>query len=167
MKANLQTGVKEIARRANVSIGTVDRVLHNRTGVSKMTRQKILDIMKELDYQPNILARRLASKKVLRFASLIPAVSSETGFWDAPIKGIELAEGEIKQFGIVIDKYFYDQNDKQSFVKQTKNILKTEIDGILVAPIFIEESLAFSKLCNLKKIPQVFINSDIPNESRL
>ena len=84
MKESLQTGVKEIARRANVSIGTVDRVLHNRTGVSKMTKHKILAIMKELDYQPNILARRLASKKVLRFASLIPAISSETEFWDAP-----------------------------------------------------------------------------------
>lgn len=163
----MQTGVKEIARRANVSIGTVDRVLHNRTGVSDTTRNKILAIMKDLDYQPNILARRLASKKVLHFASLIPAVSAETDFWDAPGKGIEMAEAEIKQFGIVIDKYFYDQNDKQSFVKQTKNILKTEVDGVLVAPIFIEESLAFSKLCNLKKIPQVFINSDIPNESRL
>lgn len=163
----MQSGVKEIARRANVSIGTVDRVIHNRTGVSKATKNKILAIMKDLDYQPNILARRLASKKVLRFASLIPAVSTETEFWAAPIKGIEMAEAEIKQFGIVIDKYFYDQNDKQSFVKQTKNILKTEVDGILVAPIFIEESLVFSKLCNVNKIPQVFINSDIPNESRL
>lgn len=167
MKTNIQAGVKEIARRANVSIGTVDRVIHNRTGVSDITKDKILAIMKELDYQPNILARRLASKKVLHFASLIPSVSVETDFWDAPLKGIEMAEAEIKQFGIVIEKYFYNQNDKQSFVKQTKNILKTAIDGILVAPIFIEESLAFSKECNLKKIPQVFINSDIPNESRL
>ena len=167
MKENLQTGVKEIARRANVSIGTVDRVLHNRTGVSKATKDRILDIMKELDYQPNILARRLASKKVLRFASLIPAISTETAFWDAPIKGIEMAEAEIRQFGIVIDKYFYNQNDKDSFVKQTKKILKEDIDGVLVAPIFIEESLAFSQQCNLKHIPQVFINSDIPNESRL
>ncbi|WP_443938915.1 LacI family DNA-binding transcriptional regulator [Pedobacter sp. MW01-1-1] len=167
MKTNMQTGVKEIARRANVSIGTVDRVLHNRTGVSASTRTKILAIMKELDYQPNILARRLASKKVLHFASLIPSISSETDFWDAPCKGIEMAESEIKQFGIVVDKYFFDQNDKQSFVKETKKILKTAVDGILVAPIFIEESLAFSKLCNQKKIPQVFINSDIPNEARL
>lgn len=167
MKTNMQSGVKEIARRANVSTGTVDRVINNRTGVSKTTKNKILAIMKDLDYQPNILARRLASKKVLRFVSLIPAVSTETEFWAAPIKGIEMAEAEIKQFGIVVDKYFYDQNDKQSFVKQTKSILKIAVDGILVAPIFIEESLAFSKLCNLKKIPQVFINSDIPNESRL
>ncbi|RZM28923.1 MAG: LacI family DNA-binding transcriptional regulator [Pedobacter sp.] len=167
MKTNLQSGVKEIARIANVSIGTVDRVLHNRTGVSKVTKDKILAIMKDLDYQPNILARRLASKKVLRFASLIPAVSTETAFWNAPNKGIELAEAEIRQFGIVVDKYYYDQNDKSSFVKQSKKILKDDIDGLLVAPIFIEESLAFSKLCNEKNIPQVFINSDIPNESRL
>nr|WP_121273183.1 LacI family DNA-binding transcriptional regulator [Pedobacter schmidteae] len=167
MKTNMQSGLKEIAKRANVSIGTVDRVIHNRTGVSKATKNNILAIMKDLDYQPNILARRLASKKVLHFASLIPAISTETEFWAAPIRGIEMAEAEIKQFGIVIDKYFYDQNDKQSFVKQTKNILKTAVDGILVAPIFIEESLAFSKLCNQKKIPQIFINSDIPNETRL
>lgn len=167
MKDNVLIGVKEIARQANVSIGTVDRVIHDRTGVAEVTRNKILAIMKELDYQPNILARRLASKKVLRFATLIPAVSSETEFWEAPLKGIQLAEAEIKQFGIVIDKYFYNQNDKQSFVEQSKKILKTNVDGVLVAPIFIEESLAFSKLCNLAKIPQVFINSDIPNESRL
>ncbi len=167
MEANVLIGVKEIARQANVSIGTVDRVIHGRTGVALNTKNKILAIMKELNYQPNILARRLASKKVLHFASLIPAVSSETNFWEAPLKGIQLAEAEIKQFGIVVDKYFYDQNDKQSFVEQSKKMLKTNVDGILVAPIFIEESLAFAKLCNHSKIPQVFINSDIPNESRL
>ncbi|WP_205943582.1 LacI family DNA-binding transcriptional regulator [Pedobacter cryophilus] len=167
MKKNILTGVKEIARRANVSIGTVDRVIHNRTGVSETTKSNILAIMKELDYQPNILARRLASKKLLKFATLIPSMSKETEFWKAPLKGIEQAESEIKQYGIEIEKYFYDQNDKNSFVTQSKKILETEIDGLLVAPIFIEESLEFAKSCNQLKIPQVFINSDIPNESRL
>lgn len=56
-------GVKEIARLANVSIGTVDRVLNNRVGVSEKTKAKILKIIEELNYQPNIFARRLASKK--------------------------------------------------------------------------------------------------------
>ena len=40
-------GVKEIALRSNVSLATVDRVLHNRTGVSDATRQKIQQIIKE------------------------------------------------------------------------------------------------------------------------
>ena len=85
MKANNHqdgeaVGVKEIARLAKVSLATVDRVLHNRTGVSEATRTKIQKIIKRLNYRPNILARRLASGKVYRFAVLIP-VSEESGYW--------------------------------------------------------------------------------------
>lgn len=161
------TGVKEIARRAKVSIGTVDRVIHNRTGVSEKTKSNIQAIIKELDYQPNILARRLASKKQLHFVVLIPEISEETEFWKAPLNGIEQAESEIKQYGIKIEKYFFDQNDKSTFVSQTKKILKSEVDGILLAPSFIEESLEFTKACQQLKIPYVLINSDIPNQDSL
>jgi len=82
-------GVKEIARRANVSIATVDRVIHNRTGVSEKTKKKINEIIKELDYQPNILASRLASKNIIILAVLIPRVSEETDFWEVPLRGIQ------------------------------------------------------------------------------
>ena len=43
-------GVKEIARRANVSLATVDRVIHGRSGVSEKTRQRIQAIIEELNY---------------------------------------------------------------------------------------------------------------------
>ncbi|MDB5010670.1 MAG: transcriptional regulator, LacI family, partial [Mucilaginibacter sp.] len=161
------SGVKEIARRANVSIATVDRVIHNRSGVSNKTKNNILAIIQELDYQPNILARRLASKKLFHFVILIPAISEETEFWKAPLNGIEQAESEIKQYGIKIEKYFFDQNDKRSFVSQTKKILKNKVDGILMAPSFIKESLEFIKACQDLKIPYVFINSDIPSQDSL
>jgi LacI family transcriptional regulator len=88
---NKPGGIKEIARRANVAIATVDRVIHNRPGVSNKTRAKITSIIKELDYKPNMLARRLASKKIYQLAVLIPKVSAETDFWDSPLKGIERA----------------------------------------------------------------------------
>ena len=55
--------VKQIAELANVSRGTVDRVLNNRSGVSEATRQKVLKIAKELHYEPNFLAKALVSKK--------------------------------------------------------------------------------------------------------
>jgi LacI family transcriptional regulator len=161
------TGVKEIARRANVSIGTVDRVLHNRQGVSLATRDKILAIIKELDYQPNILARRLASKKLLTIAVLIPSVSDETDYWSAPLSGIEEAALEVKTYGIVIEKYFFDLNDKKTFHKQIDNILKNQVDGVLMAPMHIEESRLFADACSEKNIPCVFINSDIPGQKSL
>ncbi|MEX2234799.1 MAG: LacI family DNA-binding transcriptional regulator [Cyclobacteriaceae bacterium] len=160
-------GVKEIARLANVSLATVDRVLHNRTGVSETTRAKIQKIIKRLNYRPNILARRLASGKVYRFAVLIPAVSEETAYWQAPLNGINRAESELSQYGIKIERYFFDQNDKKSFLEKAKVILENEIDGVVMAPSFIEESIHFTNSCKELKIPYVFINSDIPTQKSL
>lgn len=167
MKATVLTGVKEIARRANVSIATVDRVIHNRKGVSVETKEKINKLIDELNYKPNLLAQRLASRKTLRLATLIPESSKETSFWDAPLKGIEQAGSEIEQFGIVLDKYFYDQNAIESFVKQTKAILESNADGILLGPSFIDESVTFTNKCRELNIPYVLIDSDLPNKGRL
>ncbi|WP_142682797.1 LacI family DNA-binding transcriptional regulator [Chitinophaga polysaccharea] len=160
-------GVKEIARRANVSIGTVDRVLNNRTGVADKTREKILEIIKDLDYQPNIMARRLASKRLLHLAVLIPAASGETGYWNAPLNGVRQAAAAIRDFGVTVDIYFFDQNDKTTFTARAAEILKKDYQGILLAPMFEEESLNFTKKCKAKKIPFVFINSDLETETGL
>src|SRR5690606_35473536 len=108
------SGVKEIARRANVSIATVDRVIHNRKGVSDATRQKINEIIKEIGFQPNILASRLASKKTNRFAFLIPN-ARETDYWQASLDGIERAYQEVKQYGVFLDRYLFDLNDNSTF----------------------------------------------------
>ena len=161
------TGVKEIARRANVSIATVDRVIHNRIGVSKQTKEKIRKIIEELNYQPNLLAQRLASSKVIRIATLIPIISEETSFWQAPLEGIERAYSEVNQFGVVVDKYFYDQNYKDSFVEQADLILQSKPDGVLLAPSFIEESVSFTNKCKELNIPYVLIDSDLPNHGYL
>lgn len=55
--------IKQIAALANVSRGTVDRVLNNRPGVNPDTREKVLRIAKELHYQPNFLAKALVNSK--------------------------------------------------------------------------------------------------------
>lgn len=161
------TGVKEIARRAKTSIGTVDRVINNRTGVSPKTKERIEQIIKELNYQPNIFARRLASKKIIKLAVLIPAVSPETDYWEAPLAGVTKAAAEIKPYGITVEEFLFDQNDKASFNAKTKAILEDEFDGVLMAPMFIEESKIFLKACSQKEIPCVFINSDIPDTNSL
>jgi LacI family transcriptional regulator len=166
-KQNELTGVKEIARRANVSLATVDRVIHNRGGVSKKTKEKIELIIKELNYQPNILARRLASPKKIRLATLIPHVSEETNFWESPYQGILMAESEIHQYGVEIEKYFFDLNDKETFIKQAEIILQQQFDGILIAPLFIKESIRFITELQERNIPFVFINSDIPDYNSL
>ncbi|ACT92523.1 substrate-binding domain-containing protein [Dyadobacter fermentans] len=166
-KENELFGVKEIARRANVSTATVDRVLHNRTGVSEKTKAKINAIIKEMDYQPNILASRLASRKIISLAALIPDVSEETDFWSAPLAGIRRAEAEMKQYGVQVQVFLFDLNDKDSFAGQIRHVLDGGFHGILISPSFIGETQKFASECNRRKIPYVFIDSDIPDLNSL
>jgi len=166
-KDSIYFGVKEIARRANVSIATVDRVIHNRTGVSEKTKKKINEIIKELDYQPNILASRLASKNIIVLAVLIPRVSEETDFWDAPLRGMQRADAEIKKYGIQTIPFFFDLSDADSFVIQCKLILEKGVQGVLLSPSFIEQSRRFTEECQKLKIPYVFIDSNIPGQRSL
>ena len=51
-----KVGIKDIAAKAGISIGTVDRVLHDRGDVNEETKRKVLEIVEELGYKPNILA---------------------------------------------------------------------------------------------------------------
>ena len=48
--------IKDIAKMADVSVGTVDRVIHGRSGVSESSRKRVEEILKQLDYQPNMYA---------------------------------------------------------------------------------------------------------------
>lgn len=161
------TGVKEIARRANVSIGTVDRVIHNRIGVSEKTKQKVNAIIAELNFQPNKMASLLASRKSMNFAVLIPAVSSDTDYWSFPLTGIEQAAVETRQFGVTVKNYFYDLDSKESFSKAAEELLNDTPDAILLAPSFVDESAGLAQKIYELGIPLVFINSDLADQNNL
>ena len=55
--------IYDVAREANVSMATVSRVVNGNPNVKPATRKRVLDVIDELDYRPNAVARGLASKK--------------------------------------------------------------------------------------------------------
>ena len=63
--------IAEIARKAGVSIGTVDRVLHNRGHVAEQTRQKIQSVIDESNYKPNHFAQQLKKGDSFKIGILI------------------------------------------------------------------------------------------------
>src|ERR1700688_5278321 len=66
-------GIHLIAELAKVSIGTVDRALHGRDGINESTRERILQIARQISYTPNLAARALsASKSSFRIGVCIP-----------------------------------------------------------------------------------------------
>src|ERR1700687_1571417 len=61
--AKERSGIHLIAEMAKVSIGTVDRALHGRGGIKESTRQKILQVARQIGYTPNLAARALSVAK--------------------------------------------------------------------------------------------------------
>lgn len=156
--------IKDIAKLANVSTGTVDRVLHKREDVSERTREKVLKIINELGYKTNIIAKTLASKKQIVFATLIPQHDRLSNYWKRPLIGIKKAEKEYSRYGVRIKNYFFNINDKYSFKKQADLILKESVQGIVIAPVFQKEALYFIDRLKNKSIPYIFLDSELKQD---
>ncbi|WP_010664738.1 LacI family DNA-binding transcriptional regulator [Marinilabilia salmonicolor] len=155
--------IKDIAEKANVSIGTVDRVLHNRGEVAKKTKEKVLTIAKEMNYQPNIVAQALTTKKTYKFSVLIPKGGDDNVYWLAHPKGIEKAVHDLHPFSLEIDYRLFELHNETDFIEKTNEILSNLPDGVIMAPILKKEAIRFCDDLDKKSIPYIFIDTFIDN----
>jgi LacI family transcriptional regulator len=158
-----RTRLKDIAKLAGVSIGTVDRVIHDRGEVSEKTKLRVRQILQETNYSPDLTAQVLKSQKIFRLASLLPEPSDDNAFWKKHPAGIQKAIGELNLFRVSFHQVGFDMSDEKDFQLKAYQILDSEPDGVLLAPIFKAESDAFCRQLRGKKIPYVFVDSFIEN----
>jgi LacI family transcriptional regulator len=154
-------GIKQIAKLANVSIGTVDRVLHKRAGVSKETEKKVLKVIEETGYIKNTTASRLklASVKKIKIAVLIPESRNKWNYWKLPRKGISKAVEELKELGVKAD--YFDFWDSTSYRALSKQIFLKRYDAILTVAFFVKESNVLLEKAKNQNIPVVFLDTEI------
>lgn len=158
--------IKKIAELAGVSRGTVDRVLNNRGGVKQEVADRILQIAKEFDYTPNIVARALAEKKTNKKIGVI-LNAEDNPFYIDVINGIKNEEDEIKDFGIslVMKTTKGYTIDKQ--LELIDEIIKEGVDGLIISPINSKRIAGKLNELDEKGIPIVNINIDIEGTNRL
>lgn len=161
MKQN-HVGIKDIAKYAGVSTGPVDKVLNNRGGVSKATRERILNAIDKLGYKPNILASRLKSNKEFNIAVLFPKGSEEIPFWLEHEKGFKDVMEDMTPYGFNVDLYHFQQNSRQSFIDQSNSILEKDHDGVLMVPVFKDEAIEFVSHMEGREVPVVLFDTQIP-----
>lgn len=153
--------IKDIAKLANVSTGTVDRVIHNRGGVAEKTRIKIKKIVDDLNFTPNLIAQNLVLKKDLKVAILIPKADNDSPFWKTPKKGIMKALREVVNFGFNADFFHYNQFNAKSYEQQLDKIIGTEYNGLILVPHFTKETILRKEQLNQLNIPYIFVNVDL------
>jgi len=120
-----------------------------------------------MDYQPNLMASTLASKKTFSFALLVPEPISTESYWNKPIIGVRKAFHEIHQYGVTISIHLFKQSDPLTFSTETKVILENNPEGVILAPFFLRESKEFIDELKKRDIPYVFIDSNIKECDKL
>jgi len=158
--------IKDIAEKAGVSTGTVDRVLHKRGKVAPDVERRVLQVLNDMNYEPNLIARALGSNKSYNIAALVPDPAYDA-YWQAPKDGVESAEAALKQYGIRVEQFLFNPYDVSCFIEKAKKVTQSNPDGILLSPIFYRETMPFFSQWQEQNIPFVLFNTDIPEADAL
>jgi LacI family transcriptional regulator len=130
-KTTKPAGIKEIAAALNIAIGTVDRALHARPGVSPKTRASVLKMAEKLNYRPNIAARSLKLNRRLRLAVHLP--QQITSFYDPLRAGVRAAAATAHGLNVELEFRTYPRlgdGDAELLEKD----MDRNFDGIIISP---------------------------------
>ncbi len=125
--------IKDIARIANVSHMTVSRALNNKPRICDETKTRILSIAKELNYQPNFIARSLVMKRTRTLGLIITTIANP--FYNELAQGIE-ATARGLGYNIILCCTNYDLSSEQQYIEMLRG---KGVDGIILSSAHIED----------------------------
>lgn len=125
--------IRDVAKRANVGVGTVSRVLNNSPAVREETRQRVLKAIEELDYAPNPIAQQLSSGRTHAIAVTLPFLTYPS--FVERLRGVQEALVQSDYHLILYSAETPDHRDRH-FMELTR---RTRADGILIISIPLSE----------------------------
>lgn len=154
-------GVREIAESLGVSIGTVDRALHNRPGINPHTRARVLETAQALGYRPNLAARFLSSEKRLRIGANLPIELAS--FWDLVREGLLDAARAYEPSGVdVVLRLCPRLGEGES--EALEAALEDGLDGLIIAPGVPRKLTPLLDRAAAGGVPIICVNTDAPGE---
>ncbi len=120
--------IRDVARRAGVSVGTVSRVINNNPTVAPAIRERVEAVIKELGYRPNTLARGLRSQRTHTLGLVIPDVTNP--FFSELVKEIEQAAGR-KGYSLILGNSGESRSAEQLYLGM---LADRQVDGLIIVP---------------------------------
>lgn len=157
--------IQDVARRAGVSVATIDRVLNHRPGVRAPTVSKVEAAIRELNYQPDRIAARLARAREYRFRFILPVSASE--FMTRIHAEVEDAAQRMSAERVSITVTRVDVFDGEALAAMLDTITAAQVDGVaLVALDHPAVREAINALVS-RGVAVVTLVSDVPGSKRL
>lgn len=157
-------GIKDIANALGISLGTVDRALHNRAGVSEKTKDRVRKMAEKLNYRPNVAARNLKLNRRLRVGVFLP--EQIASFFDRVREGIRAGAEAGGGMGVDLIFHSYPRLGEGASAAIKKSDWQ-HFDGIIMTPVNPAGIGAIAgKLENQNKAI-IFVATDAPRTRRL
>jgi LacI family transcriptional regulator len=145
--------IKDVARRANVSVATVSRALNGHHNVAAAVRERVLAIARELQYSPHHAARSLSSRRTHTIGVVLPDLHGE--FFSELIRGID---GVARERGLhLLVSSCHGHPEEQG---EALRAMRGRVDGLLVMSPFVDDA-GFLRDCLTPALPTVFVNSPV------
>ena len=158
--------IKDIAAKAGVSRGTVDRALHNRKDVNPEVAKRIRRLVDTMGYTPNRAGKALAARKQpIRFGCLLPDKGNP--FFDDVIKGFRRAEAELKDYGVSVEPIHIRGFDAHTHITAIKKAAKKRYSGMCITTLDLPEVQREVFSITQGGTPVVSVNTDIPDSGRI
>ncbi len=122
---NNKVTIYDVASKSNVSLATVSRVLNSPEKVKPETKKRVLDVINEIGYRPNAIARGLASQKSTTVGLIVSDASRSSV--SEMINGISDIAKKYKYSVLLTVTYSEDDIDKEAW----KQMIASQVDGII------------------------------------
>ncbi|XEC94659.1 LacI family DNA-binding transcriptional regulator [Paenibacillus tarimensis] len=131
----MKSTIHDIARMAGVSTTTVSKVINNKGRISKSTRERVNQIIEDLNYRPNVLASAMKGKSSYQIAFLIPDIDNP--IYAKYLKHIE-ERGQELGYNVVMCST---DNDSVKEARHISLLKQRRVDGFIIASKFKNEEL--------------------------
>ncbi|MDO4273524.1 MAG: LacI family DNA-binding transcriptional regulator [Eubacteriales bacterium] len=126
--------INEIAKLANVSRATVDKVIHNRPGVKKETKDRVQAIIENVDYHPNLIGKALVlSKNPMKVGVIL--TPDYNPFIQVLLSGIQKAEKEFASFGFEVEVKMLTTLEPAELISILIELENMNIAGLALLPL--------------------------------
>lgn len=159
MKKGHQVTMKEIAKKLGVSVSTISRALKDSPELHPDTKKRIVDMAKEMNYQPNLLAQSLRISRTNTLGVIVPEITSH--FFASCISGIQ-DHANKRGYNVMICQ----SNETLGLEKANiRTLVSSQVDGLLIS--LSRETNQYDHLLDLynREIPFLLfdrVNEDIP-----
>ena len=149
--------IKDVAKRAGVSTATVSNVLSGRRYVSPRLREAVLEVVEDLDYRPDNVAKSLRSRRTHAIGVSVPDLTNP--FFNGIIEAIEAAAYDDGYQVILVGS----REDASREAERIHALVDRRVDGLVIAPT--QDDLPYREFIERSRTPTVIVDRGSSDDS--